>query len=143
MNGGLLTRLSDGESPRVSPGGRRIAFVKRDPRTGLRTIWVMQIDGSGQTQLSTGSIEDKDPSWHPSGRYIVFSSNEALSEDGERNFDIWLMNPDGTNRVRLTSNISRDDAPVFDRSGRRIVFRSNRGGAWNLYTFEPNLQGGG
>ena len=140
MFGGLLTQLSAGESPKVSPDGRRVAFVKRDARSGMQTIWVMQIDGSGQTQLSAGNVHDKDPSWHPSGRYIIFSSNESRNEDGDHNFDIWLMNSDGTNRLQLTSNISQDDAPVFDRSGRRVVFRSNRGGAWNLYTFEPNLR---
>ena len=140
MNGGLLTQLSAGASPKVSPDGRRIAFVKRDPKTNSRSIWLMQIDGSGQTQVSTRDAEDMDPSWHPSGRYIIFSSNAARDEEGNRNFDIWMMNADGTNRVQLTSNISHDDAPVFDQTGRRVVFRSNRGGFWNLYAFEPNLR---
>lgn len=140
MNGGLLTQLSAGESPKVSPDGRRIAFVKSDPKSGKQSIWLMQIDGSGQTELSSGEFDDVDPSWHPSGRYIVFASNAARDEKGKGNYDIWMMNADGTNRVQLTSNISRDDAPVFDQSGRRVVFRSNRGGYWNLYAFEPNLR---
>jgi len=143
MNGGLLTRLSDGESPKVSPDGRSVAFVKRDPRSNLRTIWVMQIDGSSPTQLSSGEADDIDPSWHPSGRYIIFASNQARDEQGNRNYDVWMMNSDGTNRLQLTSNISHDDAPVFDRTGRSIVFRSNRGGSWNLFTFRPNLSAGG
>ncbi|MEM1145289.1 MAG: hypothetical protein AAGI88_22140 [Pseudomonadota bacterium] len=140
INGGLLTQLGDGETPKVSPDGRQIAYVRRDTKTNETSIWLMQIDGSGQTELSTGAANDIDPSWHPSGRYIVFSSNQGKDESGRSNFNVWMMNVDGTERVQLTTNRSHDDGPVFDQTGRKVIFRSNRGGVWNIFGFESNLR---
>lgn len=140
MNGGLLTQLGGGASPAVSPDGRRIAFVKPKPGEELQQIWVMNIDGSGLTQLTNNGANNMDPSWHPNGRLIVFASDQAEKEKGRRDYDIWMMRADGTQPVQLTSNPSRDDAPTFDRQGRQLIFRSNRGGAWNLFSFQPALR---
>jgi TolB protein len=140
MNGGLLTLLGHGESPRVSPDGRRIVFVRQQQGKQNKQIWMMNIDGSGQTQLSNSQADDIDPSWHPNGRVIVFASNLAVKESGKSNFDVWMMRIDGTDRVQLTNNASHDDGPMFERKGRDIIFRSNRGGAWNIYSFEPKLK---
>ena len=139
MNGGLLTQLANGRLPSVSPDGRRVVFVRKDT-SGKHQIWSMLVDGSGLTQLSDGSASDTDPTWHPNGRYIVFSSNAMAGEgDDFPDYNIWLMRADGTQRMQLTENASHDDAPVFERRGRSIVFRSNRGGAWNLFSFQPNI----
>lgn len=140
MNGGLLTQLAQGRSPAVSPNGRKIVFVRDDASSGRSQVWSMQIDGSGLTQLSDGSASDADPSWHPNGRFIVFSSNATVKEgDTFADSNIWLMRSDGTRRVQLTENFSHDDAPVFESRGKKIVFRSNRGGFWNLFSFNPKL----
>ena len=139
MNGGLLTLLGYGESPRVSPDGRRIVFVRQQQGKSNKQLWVMNIDGSGQTQLTNSQANDLDPSWHPNGRVIVFSSNEAVKPSGETDFDIWMVRADGTDRVQLTDNASHDDGPMFERKGKTILFRTNRGGAWNIYSFQPQL----
>ena len=139
MNGGLLTQLSPGYSPRVSPDGRRIVFVRKDS-SGKEQLWSMQIDASGLTQLSNGTSNDKDPSWHPNGRYIVFASDEAAPGSKAYDYNIWIMSTDGTRRERLTENASHDDAPTFERRGKNIIFRSSRGGQWNLFSFTPNLK---
>lgn len=139
MNGGLLTQLSPGYSPRVSPDGRRIVFVRQDGN-GKEQLWSMQIDASGLTQLSDGTANDKDPSWHPNGRYIVFASDKAAPGSNTSDYNIWIMSTDGTRREQLTENASHDDAPTFERRGRNIIFRSSRGGQWNLFSFTPNLK---
>lgn len=139
MNGGLLTLLGEGESPRVSPDGRRIVFVRPQKGNLNKQIWVMNIDGSGQTQLTNTAADDVDPSWHPNGRVIVFASNLAVKESGRSDFDVWMMRADGTDRVQLTNNASHDDGPMFERKGRDVIFRSNRGGFWNFYRFQPQL----
>jgi len=139
MNGGLLTQLAPGRTPAVSPDGRRILFVRPDSKTGKDQIWSMQIDGSGLTQLTTGDANDRDPSWHPNGRYIVFASDAQPVGDEFADFNIWIMRTDGTQRVQLTENFSHDDVPVFENRGRSIIFRSNRGGQWNLFSFRPQL----
>src|SRR5438046_2837565 len=51
--------LSD-ESPAWSPDGTRIAFSRGN---GGGAIWVMNADGTGQTQVTTSGIGDIWPSW--------------------------------------------------------------------------------
>jgi dipeptidyl aminopeptidase/acylaminoacyl peptidase len=58
-----LTNSSDYEAdPAWSPDGQRIAFI----RNGL---WVMDADGSNQTQLTDSGYE---PAWHRDGTKIAF-----------------------------------------------------------------------
>ncbi len=139
LNGGLLTELSDGETPSVSPDGRQILFVRQ--QGGQKQIWTMRIDGSSPTQVTSGNANDISPSWHPSGRFIIFASDEATgtSKEDKRNFNVWLMRTDGTDRRQITSNQSYDDSPVFLKDGRTVIFRSNRGGVWNLYKATPTI----
>ena len=57
-------------------------------RSGRRQVWVMQADGSGQTQLTNAAnIGGENPSWSPKGRTIVFDSDR----DAAGNLDIWSM----------------------------------------------------
>jgi LysM repeat protein len=140
MEGTLFTALVDGESPAASPDGRRVAFVRRDNDTGLRSIWIMNRDGTGESQLSpVADHESADPAWSLDGQWIAFASNQARDSLGQRNFDIWVMRPDGTDRKQITTNGSWDDKPTWDKAG-RIYFRSNRGGHWNIWRTRPVLQ---
>lgn len=139
MNGGLLTQLAVGHSPQVSPDGRKIVFVRND-KNGTGQLWSMQIDASGLTQLSTGTSSSLDPAWHPTGRYIVYSSDKPAAGVKKGNYNIWIMRSDGTKNIQLTENISHDDTPVFERRGKKIIFRSNRGGHWNLFSFSPKIK---
>lgn len=139
LNGGLLTELSEGETPSVSPDGRQILFVKTSP-DGRKQVWSMRIDGSSPTQVSSGGANDITPSWHPSGRFIVFASDEmGKGEENQKNYNVWIMRADGTDRQQITSNQSYDDSPVFLKNGRTLIFRSNRGGVWNLYKANPKI----
>lgn len=61
--------------PAWSPDGTKIAFTRRpqgedgvaDPQSGDGEIWVMNADGSGQTNLTNHPENDADPSWQPLG----------------------------------------------------------------------------
>ena len=104
-------------------------------------MWVMNIDGTAETQLMQNIEYDVvDPKWSPDGKWIVFSSDEGFDSKKNRNYDIWLIISDGSKRVQLTTNGSRDDSPCWDHSGKFIYFRSNRGGTWNIWRFNPMLQ---
>src|SRR3970282_1788267 len=56
--------------PVVSPNGQKIAFTS-DVGAGGSNIWVMGIDGSNPTKLTT-SGSDKNPTWSPDGTKIAF-----------------------------------------------------------------------
>jgi TolB protein len=98
----------------------------------------MNIDGSTETQLTQNTDYDAvDPKWSPDGRLIVYASDEGLDSRKNRNYDIWVMSSDGSHKTQLTTNGSRDDAPCWNHTGDTIYFRSNRGGAWNIWRFQP------
>ena len=47
--------------PTWSPDGSEIAFFSN--RSGMRQIWVMGSDGSGQRNISSNIYDDWDPVW--------------------------------------------------------------------------------
>jgi Tol biopolymer transport system component len=73
------------EDPAASPDGRRLVFVRKTQDTngdGLvsdgdsGTIYVMNVDGSGATAVTSGSL-DSSPAWSPDGAWVVFSRSAA------------------------------------------------------------------
>ena len=63
----LTLKTGDNESPSYSPNGQMIVFQSnrmggRDIK-GRPQLWIMNSDGSGQRELSTGLYEAQTPSW--------------------------------------------------------------------------------
>ena len=97
-----LTATTQSESgPAVSPDGARIAFARN------QDIWVMNADGSGQTQLtgSEGSGEQS-PAWSRDGKRLVFVSNRAAGGGGTTGPELWVMDADGSDVRRLTTRLA-------------------------------------
>jgi hypothetical protein len=139
-SGTLPTQLREGEVPQVSPDGKRILFVRRDKDSGRKQLWMMDADGSHETQLTQNVDHDvSDPQWSHGGQWIVFASDEGLDMQKLHNSDIWIMRQDALQKTQLTTNGSHDDCPCWDRNDRFIYFRSQRGGASNIWRFEPVL----
>lgn len=122
-NGGNLRQLTttgNNYAPVWSPDGSRIAFDS--DRFGDRDIFVMDADGSHQTQLTTDSAEDREPAWSPDGSLIAFQSDRYTPRD------VFVMNPDGSNQRALTSVDAVDALPDWSPNGTQIVFASDRDG---------------
>jgi hypothetical protein len=114
-DGTALRRLTwtsqDEQAPAWSPDGTRIAY---ESSLGNRYhVWVMNADGSGQTQL-TSSGDDADPAWSPDGTQIAFGSTRA------GNWNLWVMNADGSG-ARQVSTVFADD-PAWSPDGRRLAY---------------------
>ncbi len=110
----------------VCVGGRcvkngKIAFV----RSG--EIHTINLDGTGQTNITNNAATDDSPNWSPDGSNIIFYSNR----DG--NNEIYRMNADGSNPVNLTNNAASDGTPSYSPDGASIVFASNRDGPSEIY----------
>ena len=127
-----LTHVGDKRSAAVpdwSPDGAKIVYESN--QSGPFGIWVMNADGSGQTQLSgQGGFGDFYPSFSPDGAKIVYSHCTEVAGLGFfSECDIDLMNADGSDKKTLLSNGRwLNTRPEFSPDGEQIAFGSDRGG---------------
>jgi len=135
VDGSEVSRLTSGPAanhhPEFSPDGRKITFTGASD-CDRADIWVMNIDGSAQINLthnewSVPGVYSCLPTWSPDGRKIAFYS----TEDGSQGV-ICVMDADGRNRTMLTHDVSVRGgefglithviSPAWSRDGSRIVF---------------------
>ncbi len=113
-DGGNQKKLADGSAPRLSPDGKKIAFILDD------AIWVMDSDGGNRKQLGGNRLRGG-VSWSPDGEKMAFVSGDQI------NYYIWVMDSDGSNQKKLT----KGGRPSWSPDGKKIafvsaeVFRSN------------------
>ncbi len=145
LEGGRVKRLTDRPGydggPFFSPDGKQIVYRASHPegdaladyqrllgegliRPGQLDVWVMDIDGSNQRQVTDLGCASFAPFFHPSGEKILFSSNHP--DPRGREFDLWMINTDGSNLERITWTDDFDGFPMFSPDGKRLVFASNR-----------------
>ncbi len=138
---GTTTRLTNiaGENtePNFSADGSKIAFVSRC--TGIRNIFSMNANGTGQTQLTfitSSSNFATAPAFNHDGSRIVFESQRGnLSQS---NWDIYAIDADGSNETRLTTALREDRMPSYSFDGSKIVFVSFRDGNAEIYTMNSD-----
>jgi len=132
--------------------------VNTDPRwsaNGTRIVFASNIDGnydlywidvlSGSAQLSSAHrltytqapVQNRDPSWSPTGKYVVFSrTGHAVSVSNSA--DLFQVQVDSLQAARLTRTTgSRGDvAPVYAPNGLSITFQSDRSGNQDVYMLD-------
>ncbi len=123
------------QQPDLSTDGTRIVFASsRDISGNALDIFVMNSNGSGQTNLTNGAgSNNAAPAWSPDGSKIAFSRVSG----GNR--DIYVMDADGSNVARLTTDAATDDLPAWSPDGTKITFTSDRDG--DLEVFVMNADG--
>lgn len=141
-DGSLPTQIREGESPQLSPDGKKILFVRMSGTVNkyrnkrLRQLWVLNFDGSAETILTEAVNGDiKDARWSPDGQWVMYACDEGQDSTRANNYDIYLMSADGSPPMQLTTNGSWDDGPCMDPAQEYIYFRSNRGGHFNIWRF--------
>jgi Tol biopolymer transport system component len=90
-------------------------------------VFVMNADGSGERQLTSGVTIDVDPTFSPDGTKIAFTRAGLVRKRKADPGDIWSMNADGTGQQRLTRGARRADGqPAYSPDGTKIAFTRNR-----------------
>jgi hypothetical protein len=155
---------ADDTAPGWSPDGSKIAFVRSNQ------VWVMNANGTGQTQLTSGG--GGQPAWSPDGTKIAFSGSVDFKTG------IAVMDADGTDPANVDSNsggtnpswspdgtkiafagggdiyfanangsgsptpvVTDGDHPAWSPDGEKIAFESSRDGYWEIFT--ANVDGTG
>ena len=122
-------------SPSWSPDGKRIVFMsERDGHVHVHgwpvcEIYVMDADGGNQQNLTNDPNDDRQPSWSPDGKRIVFTSwRDGLAIDRVPTSEIYVMDADGGNPQNLTNHRHHDRDPSWSPDGKQIAFSATRDG---------------
>jgi Tol biopolymer transport system component/DNA-binding winged helix-turn-helix (wHTH) protein len=119
------TRLD--HNPGLSPNGKRIVF--ESDRSGTRELWLCDVDGSNELQLTAlnGVGTPTNPRWSPDGTRIVFESSPTGLAD------TYTVSADGGKPTRLTDDSHNEVVPNWSADGRFVYFASDRTGDWQVW----------
>jgi WD40 repeat protein len=130
----LTEAVGEETSPEFSADGTRIAYVGSGPKPCCdpeynNDIWVMDADGSNQTQLTKTSFprQNLSPTWSPDGTKIAYTTTEAGGENG-----FHVMNANGSG----DSGPLPSGSPVaaynlsWSPDGTKIAYQPTAGGLW-------------
>ena len=145
VDGSNLRRITstpgyDG-GPFFSPDGKQIVYRAWHPtgdslqtyrsllaqglvRPNRMELFVMNVDGSNQRQITSLGGANFAPFFTPDGRGIIFSSNHKSPRS--RNFDLYVINVDGSGLQPVTTHPEFDGFPMFSPNGKQLVWASNR-----------------
>ncbi|MFZ1699381.1 MAG: S9 family peptidase [Pyrinomonadaceae bacterium] len=104
--------------PQLSPDGKVVAFtvgtVDKVANRVVNQIYTVNIDGSRQRAITSGTTSSSGPRWSPDGRRIAFNFGGQ----------IWTMKPDGSGREQVTKLSSGASGAVWSADGKWIAFSS-------------------
>ena len=122
--------------PRISPDGRRVAFVVTTIDEGKHeyrsSIWIAPTEGGEATRFIGGTANAHSPCWSPDGQWLAFvtdreselSSKDAQEQkkEGKGKGQIWLIPSDGGEAHQLTFMPHGASNPTWSPDCKRMVF---------------------
>lgn len=117
-----MTRFRNVSDPQVSPDGNWVAYVvssvnaKDDKSTSH--IWMVNIDGSNNRQITFSNESENSPRWSPDGKYLSFTSSRPGKTRGNQ---VWLLDRRGGEAVQLTEIKGRLQGHEWSPDSKRMV----------------------
>ena len=97
-----------------SPDGKRAVLIRMFG--GREQLFVINMDGSAEKQITTDDADHEDPVWSPDGKKIAF----VLVKGGRK--VVTLVNPDGSGAEAVTPTNHSAIHPSFTPDGKAILY---------------------
>jgi Tol biopolymer transport system component len=105
--------------PELSADGRRAALESRDPQTGRRDLWVLDVSRNVITRFTSGPASNEHPVWSPDGSQIAFGSGP------QEQLDLYQKASSGLERQEPLLQSSDSKHPTdWSRDGRYLIYES-------------------
>jgi TolB protein len=116
----LTDTNDDCRQPNWSPNGDKILYQKYENKQW--DIWIMNIDGTDKTKITSGSGSKTDASFSDDGQFIIYSSN--IEQEFSNIYEIPIT---GGTTDRLTDYAGYDGAPSMSPDGTKLIFETFNG----------------
>ena len=122
--------------PAVSPDGKSIVFVST--RDGPRTLYVMNLDGTGAKRLTTANGEMSNPSISADGKYLLFRLVSPETRRSQIAVATLARTADGainatSKLVTLTDPKDICLDPAWSPDSQHVVYARQLNGVYQLY----------
>jgi Tol biopolymer transport system component len=109
--------------PFFSADGRQVCWRRFDRKGVVAEVYAMDLAERRERQLTRLGAMSWAPFFHPSGEYLIFSTNLH----GFDNFELYLVDAAGEKEpVRVTHTPGFDGLPAFSPDGRTLAWTSAR-----------------
>jgi dipeptidyl aminopeptidase/acylaminoacyl peptidase len=117
-----MTRFRNVSDPQLSPDGQWVAYVvsaidaKEDKSTSH--IWMVNIDGSNNRQITFSNESESSPRFSPDGKYLSFTSSRPGKTRGNQ---VWLLDRNGGEASQLTELKGRLQGHEWSPDSKRLA----------------------
>lgn len=117
-------------APMISPDGKKVVFVHTEMNFEedeyINHLWIADTDEGEPYQFTASRGKDKNPSWSPDGKHILFTSTPPSKEEEEKKpkTQIYVIPVDGGEARQLTEMKEDVESPEWSPSGDKILFVS-------------------
>ena len=140
---GETRQLTDNQvqnfEPSYSPNGKKIAYIEGYYQNGNLNfeVYVMNADGTSQTQVTKDSWYDWEPNWTPNGQQIIYTSERDVY------YGLYTVNPDGSNLQHFfTPNDQAVRFPDYSPDGSQVVVsQASASTMWNVAVINADATG--